>query len=383
VIATGVGEGSAAAIEEQLTVPIEGLVRRAPSVAEVSSLSRAGLSIVTAFGREGSDPMRLGEEIRSALRTAPESTVLPAGAMPVVTVGLGGTALRYTVTSSALPATAVRSWHDRDLRPRLERLRGVAQVFTCGVERESEVRVDAARLASHSVRLGDLVAAVQRETMEPPVGRTASSGDVGSVRLSARAGAEVRVRDVATLAEMAGPVRCHCGRDGLDDVLEGIVLAQPGADVAALGPAAREILAEARRGLPPGMELRELGVPAKVGEGRPNLARLRAALPGGSGAGDVRRVGREIRRAIGRVPGLGSVVTEWGAPAEPPLLPGEVEVLVELAARSRWSEEPSGLDSLRRAIAGELRTLPGVAFRFLGAGGIAVRFFGPELEAGR
>lgn len=208
-------------VEELITRPVEELVSAVPGVVQVESVSREGRSeVVLDFGW-GTDMDRGLDDVREKL----DRVVLPTGVQrPVV--------LRYDPSQepilrlalvSELPPGQVRPaelWElaDRKVKRALEKISGVAAVQIHGGDKE-EVRVelDPAKLTALRVTADEVAQAIRRDNVNRPGGalseqksryllRTVHEArtpeQLGEVIVRSRAGAELRLKDVATVSRV-------------------------------------------------------------------------------------------------------------------------------------------------------------------------------------
>ncbi|MFP4622663.1 MAG: efflux RND transporter permease subunit [Gemmatimonadota bacterium] len=219
---TGVGP---AEVERFVTERVEEQVARVPGVQEVESVSREGVSLVTARFVWGTDMDFAVLNVRERLQTL--DNVLPEQAeKPVV--------LRTDPRSEPIMAVSVAGRSDlralKELaesvfRRRLEQVDGVAQVaVTGGLEREIHVEVDPDRLAAYGLTIEEIAGALDAANYSLPGGtvrrgrfsyhlRTLGEfetvqeiGDVvvarpGAAGSGGAAGAAVTLRDVATVSD--------------------------------------------------------------------------------------------------------------------------------------------------------------------------------------
>ena len=204
-------------IERQITMPIEQAISGLPGLLEVRSTSRLGLSQVTAVFRDGTDIYLARQTLTERLG----SVALPEGIEPPrlgpVTTGLGEI-FHYLVTGDPkFSAADLRGIQDWIVRPQLQSVPGVAEVNSWGGdERQIQIAVDPAALASRGIHLEDLVDAIERDNRNvgggvlEEAGRASPIQGVGVITkpasleeivITTDSGALVRLRDVATVVE--------------------------------------------------------------------------------------------------------------------------------------------------------------------------------------
>ncbi|HET9952536.1 MAG TPA: CusA/CzcA family heavy metal efflux RND transporter [Candidatus Eisenbacteria bacterium] len=204
-------------IERQITTPIEQAISGLPGLLEVRSTSRLGLSQVTAVFRDGTDIYLARQTLTERLGTV----ALPEGIDPPrlgpVTTALGEI-FHYLVTGDPKHSAAeLRGIQDWIVRPQLQSVPGVAEVNSWGGdERQIQIAVDPAALASRGIRLDDLVEAIERDNRNvgggvleeagraspiQGVGVIAAPASLEEIVITTDSGAQARLRDVATVVE--------------------------------------------------------------------------------------------------------------------------------------------------------------------------------------
>jgi HAE1 family hydrophobic/amphiphilic exporter-1 len=204
-------------IETLITKPIEEGVASVEDVDEVTSSSREGLSLVTVKFKWGKDMDVASLDVREAVDFVkpflPDDADEPfifkfsTSAMPVLFLGLGGD---YTLPE-------LKKISEDQVEPRLERIPGVAAVYTQGGrEREIHVYADDEKLEAYGLGLDDLVRALALENVRVPGGTieqgksdflVRTSGEFASVReiadvvVTRAQGSPVYLRDVADVED--------------------------------------------------------------------------------------------------------------------------------------------------------------------------------------
>lgn len=159
---------------------------------------------------------------------------------------------------------------DNQLKPRIENVDGVGNVRLVG-KREREIRVwlRADRLRALGLTAEDVIEAFQAENVEPPGGRietrdreiiVKTRGKVerveqfGDIIVERRAGAPIRVRDVAWIEDGMEDLRSLARIDGTRAVSI-LVRRQSGTNMLRVARAVKDRLDEVRRTLPDGYQL--------------------------------------------------------------------------------------------------------------------------------
>ena len=239
-------------VELLVTWPIEQVMNGATGVHRVRSASGMGLSVVWVEFEWGTDIYRdrqvVAEKLQLAIPKLPPS-VQPAMA-PISSIMGQVQLVGFQSKDESLDADQLRLIVDRDIKPRLLSISGVAQVVTIGGQpTELQVTVDTDRLRDLDVTLHEVEQAVARSNVNAAGGylRVGAKGPLvvvpglidGEEQL-ARAVVRpdplrpVLIEDVAKVA--LGPSSVRTGEAGIDG-RPGVILVvakQPGVDTVAL-----------------------------------------------------------------------------------------------------------------------------------------------------
>jgi heavy metal efflux system protein len=265
---------AAVEVEKLVSFPIESVMNGLPKIAEVRSLSKTGLSVVTVVFDDDVDVYFARNLVLERLQVAKER--MPAGlAEPLigpVTTGLGQI-YRYTVEGEGASAQSLRSVNDWIVKPALRAVPGVADVLSFGGEvRQYQVRIDPFKLLEYDLTIEEVGERIRRSNRnaggwyleqgaEQLVIRGVGlirGGDEGLVDLAQiivkhEDAAPVHLRDVAEIEYGAEIRQGAVTRDGQGEVVSGIVLQLRGANTKQVIERVKHELAEVR--LPPGMRL--------------------------------------------------------------------------------------------------------------------------------
>ncbi|MFD2232182.1 efflux RND transporter permease subunit [Phaeospirillum tilakii] len=275
-------------VEQLITYPVEAVMHSAPAVAEVRSVSRTGLSVVTVVFKEGTDLYFARQMVFERLQTA-RAQIPAAAGQPQIgpdTSGIGQV-FQYVLRADD-PARhdliALRGLNDWVVKLLLMPVEGVTQVLSFGGEvRQYQVRVDPDRLLAYRLRIDDVRAAIAASNhnvgglfldqgAEQLVirgigmmrGGAQGLADLGAVPVKQERGVVVRVRDVAEIG-FGGEVRQGAvtmttrADDGTvtarGEVVTGIVLKRVGANTKATIDGIEARLPLIRQALPAGVTL--------------------------------------------------------------------------------------------------------------------------------
>jgi HAE1 family hydrophobic/amphiphilic exporter-1 len=174
-------------IESQVSKPLEDAVGTAPGVRNVYSSSQSGVSIISMDFRVGTNLDAAAAEVRGRVEAV--RAQLPTEARPPVVAKLDINALPILYLGLECPSLSLqklRALADNTLRPRLERVSGVAGVRVVGGEqREIHVAVDAHRLAPLGLTIADAVNSIKAGGHDVPGGDITQTRHETGVRLNA------------------------------------------------------------------------------------------------------------------------------------------------------------------------------------------------------
>ncbi len=204
-------------VENLVTKPVEGAVASVNGVTEVSSISREGMSIaIVRFDwnqnmdqaaldiREKLDLIqgRLPQDIDRPMVIKFDPTMIPTA---VVTL------------SGDRPPAELREIAEDKVKPRLERIKGVASASVSGgLQREVQIRLHAQRLGIYGIGVSDVINALQAQNLSYPggtvergnleytvrtLGEFGSVEEIGNVIVGATGQTPVKIRDVADVVD--------------------------------------------------------------------------------------------------------------------------------------------------------------------------------------
>ncbi len=261
-------------VEQLLSFPLETAMSGLPGIANVRSISSAGLSFVYLTFDWQVDVYRARQMVSERL-TALEAT-LPPGAVPrmgPVSSIMGEIMLvAIPIRGDGADPKAAREYADWVLRPRLMAIAGVSQVIPIGGEvRQFQVRPDTRRMAELGIGLEQIESAVRgfaantsggflelngREYLIRHLGRSARLEDLKNVALTARAGQPILLRQVAEVGFSAAIKRGDGGFDDGEVASPAVILSiqkQPTADTVDLTRRLEAALADMKGSLPADM----------------------------------------------------------------------------------------------------------------------------------
>ena len=204
-------------VEQRLTYPIETALAGVARLDYTRSISRYGLSQVTAVFEDGTDVyfarQQVGERLQSAKGQLPPGIEPSLG--PVAT-GLGEIFM-YTVEAApgALKGdgqpwtpTDLRTLQDWVVRPQLRNLDGVTEVNTIGgFVRQIHVTPDPAQLVAYDLSLRDLLDALGRNNANAGAGYVEREGEQYLIRVPGQVGAIEALQQIVVAQRDGVPIR--------------------------------------------------------------------------------------------------------------------------------------------------------------------------------
>jgi cobalt-zinc-cadmium resistance protein CzcA len=258
-------------IEQQITFPVERAIAGLPDLEEVRSISKFGLSQVTATFADGTDVYFARQLVMERL----QAVELPAGIdrpeMGPVATGLGEV-YHYVLTSETHSLRELTTLHDWVVKPRLQSVPGVAEVNTWGGERKQvQIEADPARLVKYDLTLDEVFAALARNNLNVGGGYVVQAGElhlvqgialttdireIESIVIAAHDGVPVRIRDIGEVREGHEIRRGAATFQGRGEVVLGLGFMLMGENSHEVTDRLRERMAEIAAALPAGVEVR-------------------------------------------------------------------------------------------------------------------------------
>ncbi len=264
--------------EQRVTFPVETAISGLPGLRYTRSVSRYGLSQVTAVFADGTDIYFARQLVNERLQTARGQ--LPQGVQPEmgpIATGLGEIFM-YTLEAkpgakkpdgSLYTPEDLRTLQDWVIRPQLRNTPGVTEVNSIGgYERQYHVTPLPERLSAYGLTLTDVVEALDRNNgnvgagyverygeqyLVRVPGQAAGIDDLKSIIVTNRGGIPIRINDVADVG-MGEELRTGAATENGQEIVLGTVFMLAGENsriVARAGAARLEVAAKA---LPPGVQ---------------------------------------------------------------------------------------------------------------------------------
>jgi len=264
--------------EQRITFSIETALAGIARLDHTRSLSRYGLSQVTAVFEDGTDIYFARQQVAERLQQA--AAQLPDGLKPTlgpVATGLGEIFMYVLEPEPGFEArwtlAELRTLQDWVVRPQLRTLKGVSEVNTIGGhERQFHITPDPARLLAYGLSFDDLLTAIARNNANVGAGYIERHGEQSLVRIpgqvadlqglrqiviSTQGGLPLRISDVAEVIEGHALRTGAATKNGEETVL-GTVLMLVGENSRVIARRAAERLTAINATLPEGVRARAL-----------------------------------------------------------------------------------------------------------------------------
>ncbi len=254
-------------MDSDVTDVIESAVNTIEGIKHINSYSGQGISQVRITFVLERDIDTAAQDVRDKVSGAVGELPLDAEPPIVQKLDVNSQPMLW-IALSGLDKRSLSDYADRVVKPRLQSVPGVGNVFMGGFrERMVRIWLDRDRLAAHNLTVQDVVAALGRENLELPGGylegpteelAVRNMGLFGSVEAFNRMivatvdGRPIRLADVGFAADGMGDER-GVGHFNLVPALGLGIAPRSGANLVEVSRAIRERMAELEREFPPGV----------------------------------------------------------------------------------------------------------------------------------
>jgi len=254
-----------------ITRPIEESVNSVPGLKQVRSITSRGSAEIDLFFDWQVDMVTTLQLVDAALanvrNTLPPTAVIQTHRLTFASFPIIG----YSLTSDTVPQTQLWTMATYDLKPRLNRLDGVATVLVQGgQEPEVHITPDPAKLLAAGITVSDILDAVRRTNLIDSPGLLEQNHQLYLGLVDAQVhdpeqlgqivvkyttgGVPVKVADIATVAAGVKPVYTIVTANGKPAVLLSINR-QPDSNTVAVANEVHAEVERIRQSLPPGVHL--------------------------------------------------------------------------------------------------------------------------------
>jgi multidrug efflux pump subunit AcrB len=258
-------------MEVTITRPIEEALRSVPGLEDVRSVTSRGSAEVNLFFNWSVDMLETLQLVDAAISRI-QSSLPPTAKIQTHRLDFASfPIIGYSLTSDTVSQSQLWEMATYDIKPRLGSLSGVASVLVQGGEQpEFHVTIDPGRLLRARVSVSDVLAAINRTNIidSPGLlsrnhqlflglvsGQVHSPDDIGNIVVKTTGDVPVRVRDVGTVGPAVAPIYTAVSANGKPAVLLS-VNRQPDSNTVQVADRVHQEMADIRRGLPSGVEMR-------------------------------------------------------------------------------------------------------------------------------
>jgi len=257
-------------IEQQITFPVERAIAGLTDLEGVRSISKFGLSQVTATFHDGTDIYFARQLIMERLQTVELPVGIPRPEMGPVATGLGEV-YHYVMTSDEHSLQELTTIHDWVVKPRLQSVAGVAEVNTWGGEtKQYQVLAHPDKLVKFGLTLDDVFIALSRNNMNVGGGYVVEAGElhlvqgisltrnvdeIAAIVIASHDGVPVRIGDIGEVVEGHEIRRGAATAAGRGEVVLGLGFMLMGENSHEVTGRMRERMEEIKASLPPGVKI--------------------------------------------------------------------------------------------------------------------------------
>jgi multidrug efflux pump subunit AcrB len=258
-------------MEVVITRPLEEAVRIVPGLEDVRSVTSRGSAEIDLFFDWNVDMLETLQLVDAAVSRA-QSTLPPTAEIQTHRLDFSSfPIIGYSLTSDTVPQKDLWELASYEIKPRLNRLPGVASVLIQGGQRpEFHVVVDPSRMLRAKTSIADLVAAVNRTNLiDSPglvsrnhqlflsliTGQVHSAEEIGGIIVKHVNNVPVHIQDVGKVEQAVEPVYTAVSANGKPALLLS-VNRQPDSNTVQVADEVHQEMAAIRPALPSGVEMR-------------------------------------------------------------------------------------------------------------------------------
>ena len=258
-------------MEVTITRPIEEAVNSVPGLLQVRSITSRGSAEIDLDFDWGVDMILTLQQVDSAIAriqsTLPSTAQIEAHRLDFASFPILG----YSITSDKVPQTQLWELATYQLKPRLNRLAGVASVLVQGGQQpEFQITPDPARMLRAHVALQDILDAVNHTNLIDSPGllsrnhqlflglvtaQAQSPDQIGEIVIKTNGDVPVRIRDIGTVSPSSAPAYTVVTANGKPAVLVSINR-QPDGNTVEVANEVHQAIQDMAPSLPSGVDLR-------------------------------------------------------------------------------------------------------------------------------
>ncbi len=258
--------------EELVTIPIESIMNGIPKVAEIRSISKLGLSLVTVVFKDNVDIYFARQIVNERLQSA--RARLPEGINPElgpITTGMGEI-YQYVIEGKGYSPDELKTLHDWDIKFQLRTVPGVNEVNTWGGQtREYQVMIYPERLLQYNLTLKEVFDALKNNNSNFSGGIIEHSSeqyivrglglinrleDIRNIVVKYQDGSPVYIRNIAKVDYGYMLRQGAATKDGNGEVVTGIVMMLKGENSRNVIERVKEKIVQVKKTLPEGVKIK-------------------------------------------------------------------------------------------------------------------------------
>ncbi len=261
-------------IEKYITFPVEAAMNGLPDLETIRSVSNFGLSVVNIYFKDGTDIYFARQVVNERLQEAREQ--IPEGfgdpQMGPISTGMGLILFYYLEdTTGQYSLTELRTIQDWLIKYQLQTVPGVTEVLGIGGwEKQFQVSIDANALQRYDFTIQDIIEKVEannlnvgaqfieknaEEFIVRSVGLVKNMEDIENIVIKTEDGTPVYLKQVADI-KIGGAVRRGVQtRDGIEEVVAGMVVKLYGSNSSTVIGKVENKLTEINKMLPDGVRI--------------------------------------------------------------------------------------------------------------------------------
>lgn len=269
-VITSYGGSAPQEVENMVTRPLENTLGTVSNVSSISSTSSTGSSTIIIQFEFGTDMEFAALEVRENIDLVkgflpddagePMVFKMDPNMMPILQLGIGGD----------IPSQELMYIAENNIKPRLERIEGVASVdITGGMTREIQVTVEPEKLQAHGLALNQVIQAIQSQNMNLSAGKITegaqdlmvrvtgefkNTAQIAATPITTPGGNLIQLADVAQVEDAFREVTSYSRVNGLPSI--GLAIQkQANANTVQVVREVRAALEDIRQQLPGGLEI--------------------------------------------------------------------------------------------------------------------------------
>lgn len=262
-------------VEKYVTYPVEVAMNGLPNLEHIRSVSNFGLSVVNIYFKDGTDiyfaRQLVNERLQEAREQIPEGFGEPE--MGPISTGMGLIMFYYLEDETGkYSLTELRTIQDWLIKYQLQTVPGVTEVLGIGGwEKQFHVVLDPAALLRYEVTVNEVVEKIEannlnvgaqfieknaEEFLVRSVGLASEIEDIEDIVIKAEDGIPIYLKQLADV-KIGGAIRRGVQtRDGVQEVVAGMIVKLFGTNSSTVIDAVETKLAEINRILPPGVKIK-------------------------------------------------------------------------------------------------------------------------------